>query len=65
MKSVFVSKTIWFNALALVVAVAGPVLAGQGYTGEVPGDLVVYVPALIAAVNLVLRYFFTDTSLRS
>lgn len=65
MKSLFASKTIWFNGLALLVAVAGPVLAGQGYTGEVPANLVVFVSAGVALVNLALRYFFTNTALRS
>lgn len=63
-KSPFLSKTLAFNVLALVVAVAGPVLFGQGYTDEVPADLAVFIPALIAGVNMVLRYFFTNTSLR-
>lgn len=63
-KSPFLSKTLAFNVLALIVAVAGPVLFGQGYTGEVPADFALYVPALIAGVNMILRYFFTDTSLR-
>ena len=65
MKSIFASKTIWFNVIAIAAAVVGPVLIGQGYTGVVPDELAVFVPALIAGVNLVLRYFFTNTALRS
>jgi len=64
MKSAFASKTMWFNAVAVVVAVAAPVLAAFGYTGEVPAELAVFIPALIAGVNLILRYFFTNTALR-
>jgi hypothetical protein len=58
------SKTLWFNGLALVVAIAAPVLASQGFTGEVPVELKDFVPAGIAAINMILRYFFTSTSLR-
>ncbi len=65
MKSPFKSKTEWFNLIALFVAVAGPVLADQGYTGELPGGWLVFVPAAIAGVNMILRYFFTNTALRS
>ena len=64
-KSPFLSKTLAFNILAVVVAVASPLLFGQGYTGEVPSDLAVFIPALIAAGNMLLRYFFTNSSLRS
>lgn len=45
------SKTVWFNLLALVTAIAG----GWGYTGELPADWAVLVPSIIAAVNLLLR----------
>ena len=65
MKSPKISKTMWFNGIAFVVAVAGPVLTAAGYTGEVPGELTVFVPAAIAGVNMILRYFFTNTSLRA
>lgn len=49
------SKTLWFNVLAFVVAVAG----GFGYTGELPGDWQQFVLPAIFLVNLILR-FFTD-----
>ena len=52
MKKWYASKTFWFNLVALVVMVLG----AFGYTGEVPEDWGVYVPAIIALVNLVLRY---------
>ncbi len=65
MKSPKISKTMWFNGIALVLAVALPLLAAQGYTGEVPEELAVFVPAIIAGVNMILRYFFTDTALRA
>ncbi len=42
---------MWFNLVALVVMVLG----AFGYTGEVPEDWGVYVPAIVALVNFVLR----------
>lgn len=52
------SKTLWVNGLALVVAVAGPVLAEWvGYTGEVPDELKPFVLPAILLVNFVLRFF--------
>ena len=65
MKKWYESKMLWFNVVALLVAVLGPVARGFGYTGEVPPNLEVYVVPAIALVNMVLRYFFTDQSLRS
>jgi uncharacterized membrane protein len=68
MKSPLKSKTLWFNVIAVGVAVLGPVLGAFGFTGEVPGEAGIYVslavPVIIALVNAVLRYRFTDTSLR-
>ena len=52
-KKWYASKTFWFNLVALVVMVLG----AFGYTGEVPDEWGVYVPAIIAFVNLILRYF--------
>ena len=52
-KKWYASKTFWFNLVALVVMVLG----AFGYTGEVPDEWGVFVPAIIAAVNLILRYF--------
>jgi hypothetical protein len=56
LKSVFTSRTLWFNALALAVLVS----QAMGYT--IPG-----VPAMdptqiglgLAVVNVVLRFFTT------
>ncbi len=63
-KKFWQSKTMWFNALAIAVAVAAPFLASAGYTGELPegGQEIVFLA--VAGVNLVLRYFFTNQSLR-
>ena len=33
-----VSKTMVFNIIALVVAIAGPILAQYGFTGELPSE---------------------------
>lgn len=63
-KNWYASKTLWFNAIAFGVAVLGPVLAGQGYTGEVGPELGIFVPAAAALINVVLRYFFTNQGLR-
>jgi hypothetical protein len=46
-----------FNVLAFIVAVAAPVLSGAGYTGKVPVEWAVFVPAAIAAVNMVLKWY--------
>ncbi len=58
-KKWYLSKTFWFNGVALVVMVLG----AFGYTGEVPQEWGVYVPAIVAVVNLVLRSFFTEQPL--
>ncbi len=55
-KRFFESKTFWFNAAAVVVAVAGPVVRSAGYTGEVPENLEIYVIPAIALVNVILRF---------
>lgn len=52
MKKYYTSKTVWFNVLALVVALA----TAFGYVGELSPDLEVFVPALIALINVVLRF---------
>lgn len=56
MKPFYLSKTLWFNALAFILAVALPVLSQYGYTGEVPADWAIFVVPVIALVNLVLRF---------
>jgi uncharacterized membrane protein len=52
MKKWYLSKTLWFNVLALVAVVS----ASFGYTGELPAEVMVYVPAIVALINLVLRF---------
>jgi hypothetical protein len=64
MKKWYQSKTVWFNVVAVLVAVLAPVLEGFGYSGEVPADAQIFVFAAIAGVNLILRYFFTGQPLR-
>ncbi|RLC74623.1 MAG: hypothetical protein DRJ03_31650 [Chloroflexi bacterium] len=46
------SRTVWFNVLAFIVAVA----AEFGYTGELPDEWAVFVPAAVAIINLILRW---------
>ena len=46
------SKTVWFNALAFVVAVA----AAFGYTGELPEGLAQFVGPAVFVVNILLRF---------
>lgn len=46
------NKTFWFNMLALAVAVAGHF----GYIGELPDEWAVFVPAIVAIVNILLKY---------
>ena len=55
-KKWYASKTIWFNALAFILAVGIPVLGQYGYTGEVPAAWSVFIIPAIALVNLVLRF---------
>lgn len=49
------TKTMVFNILAFILAVAMPVLTEAGYTGDVPAEFAVFVPAVIAAVNMILK----------
>ena len=51
-KSVFASKTLWFNALALVVGV----LTQFGYDGVIPADLQQFVLPAVFVINLILRF---------
>jgi len=50
-KKWYESKTLWFNVLALVVAVA----ANYGYTGELPSEWGLFVPVIVIIINLILR----------
>lgn len=47
----YASKTVIFNVLAVVAAVA----AAFGYAGEVPAEWSNLVPVIVAVVNLFLR----------
>ena len=58
-KKWYASKALWFNVLALVVAVA----AEFGFTGELPAEWGVFVPAIVIVINLILRLFFTQSKL--
>jgi len=46
------SKTLIFNILAFIVAIA----VGFGYTGELSPELGVFVPAVLALINIILRF---------
>lgn len=52
MKKWYASKTLWFNVLAFIVALA----SAFGYTGELATDWMVFVPAIAAIINIVLRF---------
>ena len=49
MKSIFASKTFWFNVIAGVIGVC----QAQGLFTAIPAP---YGPAVVALVNLALRY---------
>ncbi len=51
-KTFLKSKTFWFNVLAVIVAIA----SAFGYSGEVPTGVIVFLPAIIALINLALRF---------
>jgi len=50
-KKWYASKTLWFNLVALAVAVLGQF----GYSGELPAEWAIYVPVIVAVVNMILR----------
>ena len=50
-KQWYMSKTLWFNLFALIAAIA----SAFGYTGELPQNWAVFVPAIVAVINMVLR----------
>lgn len=53
MKKWYESKMMWFNILALIVAVA----SAFGYTGDLPASWALFVPAIVALINILLRLF--------
>ena len=55
MKEWWKSKTLWFNVLAFIVAIA----ANYSYTGELPEEWLALVPAAIAVINFLLRWLTT------
>jgi len=60
MKPWYQSKTVWFNVLYAIVALAGFL----GYGDFTPDPNVVTGAALLGAiVNFVLRVWFTDTGI--
>jgi len=60
-KKWYLSKTFWFNVVALVLAV----LEQYGYTGVLPAEWEPLVPVLIIVVNLVLRFVTKEPIERS
>ena len=51
-KKWYLSKTVWFNALAFLVAVLG----SFGYTGELDPRLGQFVLPVVFLINLILRF---------
>lgn len=48
-------KTTLFNVVAFLLAVLVPVLTEAGFTGDVPAEWAIFVPAAIAAINMILK----------
>ena len=59
-KPFYTSKTFWFNALAIgiyaAVSVAGPFGYDGAFSSEVQGYIDVIAPAIVAVVNIALRF---------
>ena len=53
------SRTFWFNVLAFGVALLLPALTNAGYTGDVPAEWAVFLPAAAAAINWLIRKYLT------
>lgn len=60
MKAWYASKTIWVNAIALIASLLA--LLGIDLTPEQQGA---FVTAILAAVNIILRFFTRDAIERS
>lgn len=61
MKKWYASKTLWFNLLAGVVMVASQF----GYLDFEPSPMVATIATLVVAIiNMILRYWFTNTALQ-
>jgi len=52
-KSIWLSKTLYFNVLAFIVAIA----VVFGYQGELPPEWEKWVTVVITIANLILRFF--------
>ena len=50
-------KQTVFLAIAFVVAVVGPILTAEGYTGEVPAELVPIVTGLTALIAFAVKKY--------
>ena len=59
-KPFYTSKTFWFNALAIAVYAAVSVAGPLGYSGEIDPEVKGYIdviaPAVVAVVNIALRF---------
>jgi len=55
-KSLWTSKTFWFNVLAAIVALA----TVFGYKGELPAEWETYVTMAVVIINIVLRFITKD-----
>ena len=51
-KNWYQSKTVWFNVLGFVVAIA----AAFGFTGEISAELGTFVLPAVTVINLILRF---------
>ena len=59
MKKWYKSKTVWFNVLTVVTGVIALAAASEDI---IPGQYIKYALFAVAAINIVLRVFFTTES---
>ena len=59
MKNWYLSKTVWINVLMAVAAF----LASPDVLNILPADVLKFVPAVQAAITVVLRVWFTNTTI--